>query len=78
MYTHENKDKLLNNGQFDFIVDAIDDIQKKTDLIIWCYKTNIWLMGVGEKFDNTHIHFKDIGSVFKDVHTSKLWSILKR
>ncbi|HHW03470.1 MAG TPA: tRNA threonylcarbamoyladenosine dehydratase [Thermoanaerobacterales bacterium] len=61
-YSEENADKILA-GDIDYVVDAIDTIKSKVDLIIKCKKLNIPIissMGAGNKLDPTLFRVADI------------------
>lgn len=58
----ENCEKLLD-GNYDYVVDAIDMVKSKLSLIKECNKRNIKLissMGMGNKLDPTKIEISDI------------------
>lgn len=61
-FTKENKNKLLS-GKPDFVIDCIDDISTKVELIRYCYEHKIQLIssgGAGMKADPTKLQFRDI------------------
>lgn len=45
--TLENPEALLGNMDFDYVIDAIDDMFAKTALIAWCHAKGISLVSVG-------------------------------
>lgn len=63
----EDIPRLLDSGQFDFIVDAIDTLTPKCDLIRHALQRKIKIissMGAGAKTDITQIRFADIGNTY--------------
>jgi tRNA threonylcarbamoyladenosine dehydratase len=61
-YTAENSDELLD-GDYDYVVDAIDMVSSKIHLIESCVKKNLTIissMGMGNKLDPTKIVVTDI------------------
>jgi len=66
---------------WDFIVDAIDDIPTKTALLAECYRRNIRVvtcMGAGGKSDPTRLHIGDLNSASRDPLAAKLRYGLKK
>ena len=62
MYTEENKEKLLQDD-YDYVVDAIDMVSSKINLIESCNEMNIPIisaMGAGNKLDPTMLQIGDI------------------
>ncbi|SHJ69791.1 tRNA threonylcarbamoyladenosine dehydratase [Paramaledivibacter caminithermalis] len=62
LYTAQTAEKLLKNS-YDYVVDAIDMVSSKLDLIERCYKKNIPIMssmGAGNKLDPTRFEVDDI------------------
>ncbi|WZL74412.1 tRNA threonylcarbamoyladenosine dehydratase [Clostridiaceae bacterium 35-E11] len=62
LYTAETAEQLLSDD-YDYVVDAIDMISAKLDLIERCYKRNIPIissMGAGNKLDPTRFEVTDI------------------
>lgn len=62
LYTSETADKLLKSN-YDYVVDAIDMVTSKLDLIERCTKLNIPIissMGAGNKLDPTKLEVADI------------------
>lgn len=62
LYTPETADKLLSDS-YDYVVDAIDMVSSKLDLIERCYRRNIPIMssmGAGNKLDPTKFEVVDI------------------
>jgi tRNA A37 threonylcarbamoyladenosine dehydratase len=61
-YTEDNADKIIT-GDLDYVIDAIDTIKSKKDLIIRCKKMNIPVissMGAGNKLDPTLFKVADL------------------
>ncbi|RKD27351.1 tRNA A37 threonylcarbamoyladenosine dehydratase [Caminicella sporogenes DSM 14501] len=62
LYNAENANKLLDDS-YDYVVDAIDMVSSKLDLVEKCYKRNISIissMGAGNKLDPTKFEVADI------------------
>lgn len=60
--------QLLGAYEFDYVVDAIDTLSPKLELIKYCMDRNIPLvssMGTGAKFDVTRIRITDISKSFQ-------------
>ena len=60
--------QLLGAYEFDYVVDAIDTLSPKLELIKYCMDRNIPLvssMGAGAKFDVTRIRITDISKSFQ-------------
>ncbi len=67
-YLPENAETIMN-GTFDYIVDAIDTVTAKIDLIIRAREKNIPIissMGTGNKFDPTRLEITDISKTTVD------------
>lgn len=63
MRIHSDDLTLDDLGSPDYVVDAIDNIDTKLDLIKYCYDRNITLlssMGAGAKADPSRIQIADI------------------
>lgn len=59
----EDFERILNDNKFDYVVDAIDTLAPKVNLIKLCMQKNIPLvssMGAGAKFDPTKVEIRDI------------------
>lgn len=66
-YTPENRDELLRN--YTYVVDAIDTIDQKVDLVINCLQRNLPVvscMGTGNKLDPTQFRVTDISKTHTD------------
>ncbi|KAI9363192.1 ubiquitin-protein ligase molybdopterin-converting factor [Pilaira anomala] len=64
----DNVDELLS-GNPDYVVDAIDNINTKIDLIKYCYEKKLPVissMGAGAKADPSRIQIADISETFED------------
>lgn len=62
LYTSETAEQLLDDS-YDYVVDAIDMVSSKLDLIERCYKRNISIMssmGAGNKLDPTKFEVTDV------------------
>jgi len=62
LYNFTNAERLLNN-KYDYVIDAIDMITSKLDLIVRCKEKNIPIissMGAGNKLDPTKFVVEDI------------------
>ena len=79
MYTGDNErdgtmldppaDRNNNGREWDVIIDAIDDVPTKANLIAHCAKRNIRViscMGAGGKADPTRVHISDLRSASRD------------
>ena len=87
MYTGERNDLLDYDytddiaQNWDFVIDAIDDIPTKTSLLSECYKRKIRVvtcMGAGGKSDPTRLHMGDLNSASRDPLAAKLRNRLKQ
>ncbi|KAI7885992.1 hypothetical protein K492DRAFT_233726 [Lichtheimia hyalospora FSU 10163] len=68
LFNAETADTLLS-GSPDYVVDAIDNINTKLDLIKYCHDRNITLlssMGAGAKADPSRIQVADISETLED------------
>ena len=75
-YTKENKDKLISIS-YDYVVDAIDMVSSKIDLIKTCKEKNINIissMGAGNKLCPERFNISDI----KKTHTCPLAKVIRR
>jgi len=67
-YLPENAETIINDS-FDYIIDAIDTVTAKIDLIMRAREKNIPIicsMGTGNKFDPTRLEITDIGKTTVD------------
>ncbi|KAI9497522.1 hypothetical protein BDB00DRAFT_804929 [Zychaea mexicana] len=68
LFTKETADELLS-GSPDYIVDAIDNIDTKLDLIQYCYDRQLKViasMGAGAKADPSRVQIADISETLED------------
>jgi tRNA A37 threonylcarbamoyladenosine dehydratase len=74
------KEWVLNNdlSSYDFIVDAIDDIYPKVELIKKYYKTIITTSGSAKRIDPTKIEILSIWKTFNDPFIRKIRNLLKK
>jgi tRNA A37 threonylcarbamoyladenosine dehydratase len=81
MFTAEAAESLLE-GNPDYVLDAIDDINTKADLLLACHARNLRVMsalGAGAKADPTRILIGTITDPVKDPLAGKLrWTMRKR
>ena len=82
MYTgNASKDGDMLEGEWDLIIDCIDDIPTKANLLVHCVKNGVRViscMGAGGKSDFTRLHVSDLRSATRDPLASKLRTSLKR
>jgi tRNA A37 threonylcarbamoyladenosine dehydratase len=68
--SHATELLLMNDGQKpDFVVDCIDNVEAKVDLLAYCVQNGIPVissMGAGAKADPTRIHLADISETSED------------
>ncbi|KAJ1659696.1 hypothetical protein IWQ61_001282 [Dispira simplex] len=68
LFRGEDADELLG-GDFDYILDCIDNIDTKLELIEYCHQrglTVISSMGAGAKADPSRVQISDISETFED------------
>lgn len=61
--THDNLDEMIGRRNFDYVIDAIDDVRAKTALIAYCRLNGIRLItigGAGGQVDPTKIEIRDL------------------
>ena len=71
----------LDKANWDFIIDAIDDVPTKAKLLAHCIRNNIRVvscMGAGGKSDVTRIHISDLRTACQDPLATKLRQTLKK
>ena len=82
MYTADDNGKsLLDGGDWDLLIDAIDDVPTKAALLAHCVERNIRViscMGAGGKSDVTRLHISDLRTASRDPLASKLRQSLKK
>lgn len=67
-YTRDNSSKILNNN-YDYVIDAIDSVNDKINLIIECKKKGFNLisaMGAGNRLSIPNFKVTDISKTFND------------
>ena len=67
-YTEENSEKLLNQN-YDYVIDAIDSVNDKINLIVECKKKEIPIisaMGAGNRIGIPNFKITDISKTFND------------
>lgn len=65
----DNVEELLDDVNPDFVVDAIDSVAPKVELIAQCYRRNtkiISSMGAGGRIDPSQVKYADIADTFHD------------
>lgn len=68
LFSLESADRLLS-GSPDYVIDCIDNITTKVDLLAYCKKKDMKVfsaMGAGGKYDPTRIQISDISDTFED------------
>lgn len=81
MYTTETAADLLEDVEWDYVVDAIDDVPTKAALLRHCLQRNwrvISCMGAGGKSDVTRLHISDLRSASRDPLAAKLRQSMKQ
>lgn len=84
MYTAETGQRLLElpeGEQWDMIIDAIDDVPTKAQLVFDAWQLRVRClscMGAGGKADFTRLHVTDLASCSRDPLATKLRTILKK
>lgn len=81
MYTVDTGARILDDRKWSMVVDAIDDIPTKAQLIADCWKRKIRVvscMGAGGKSDVTRLHVSDLRGAAKDPLATKLRQYLKK
>ncbi|HLE11466.1 MAG: tRNA threonylcarbamoyladenosine dehydratase [Bdellovibrionales bacterium RIFOXYD12_FULL_39_22] len=77
----EEVDKLLDERHYDYVVDAIDTLTPKVQLITGCLKRGIKLissMGAGGKFDPSKIEVVDISKTYRCPLAQKVRKMLRQ
>lgn len=78
-YNASNRDEVLF-GQIDFVVDAIDNLSAKADLVATCLKRGIPVvssMGAAARIDPTAVRVSDLSETYKDPFAAALRKILR-
>ncbi|QPG73632.1 hypothetical protein FOA43_000944 [Brettanomyces nanus] len=69
VFKAEHADRLVARGHPDYVIDCIDNIETKVDLLGYCYKkgfTTISSMGASCKSDATQVNVSDISTTAED------------
>lgn len=80
LFSLEDADRLLA-GKPDWVIDCIDNIQTKVDLLKYCHDRGIKVfsaMGAGGKYDPTRVQISDISTTFEDPLARTVRQKLKR
>ncbi|MDR1367596.1 MAG: tRNA threonylcarbamoyladenosine dehydratase [Candidatus Accumulibacter sp.] len=78
--TPDNLDAFFGGG-FDFVIDAIDQLSVKADMIAWCKDHAVPIIttgGAGGRVDPARINVADLAGTFQDPLLSKLRMLLRR
>ncbi|KAI3403749.2 hypothetical protein KGF56_003474 [Candida oxycetoniae] len=83
LWNLESADELILGNSFEptFVVDCIDNLDTKCDLLTFCYQKNIPVVssgGAATKSDPTRINLADISKTEEDPLTKKIRVILKK
>lgn len=68
MYTKESEEAILGDSP-DFVLDAIDNIDTKVDLLVACRRRGLRVLcsaGAGARADPTRLRFSDISELSTD------------
>jgi len=79
-YNADNRDEILS-GRIDYVVDAIDNLSAKADLLATCLKRNIPVissMGAAARMDPTAVRVADLADTYKDAFAAALRKILRK
>lgn len=79
-YSAENRDEVLK-GRVDYVVDAIDNLSAKADLISTCLQRKIPIvssMGAAARMDPTMVRVTDLSRTHNDAFASALRKILRQ
>lgn len=72
---------LLESEKFDFVMDCIDSLKPKEELIFWCKRLNIKVissMGAGGKLDPSKVMVRDLSKTYNCMLAQKLRKRLKK
>lgn len=87
MYTGDNNkdgnlvDHPVEGKKWDVVIDAIDDVPTKAQLVAYCVRNNIRViscMGAGGKSDMTRLHISDLRTASRDPLATKLRQTLRK
>jgi tRNA A37 threonylcarbamoyladenosine dehydratase len=76
----DNLEQMLDKD-FDYVVDAIDQVRTKAAMIAWCRSREIPLItagGAGGQLDPTRIEIADLSQTIQDPLLAKVRSLLRR
>jgi tRNA A37 threonylcarbamoyladenosine dehydratase len=79
--TPDNLDEMIGSRQYDYIVDAIDNVRAKTALIAYCRERGIRLItigGAGGQIDPTKIEIRDLSRTEQEPLLSKVRKRLRQ
>ncbi len=79
-FNKKTSEEILKDG-FDFVVDAIDNVQNKVLLISECYRRNIPIItsgAAGGRLDGTKVQVTDLAKATQDPLLSKVRSNLRK
>ena len=79
--TPENISGILDNGKFDYVIDAIDSIRDKCFLLAECHRRKIPVisaMGAGCRLDASAMQYSDISKTFNCRLAKNVRAILKK
>ncbi len=80
-YSKKNSSEILEAVKYDFVIDAIDSVNEKCELINACYKLKLPLVicgGAGGKSDPTKIKIADLSKTKNDLLLRHVRKKLKR
>jgi tRNA A37 threonylcarbamoyladenosine dehydratase len=79
-YSAETREEVLS-GKIDYVVDAIDNLTAKADLLAACLRKRIPVvssMGAAARMDPTMVQVADLSSTYKDAFASALRKLLRQ
>ncbi len=65
-FYNDNLQELCFDNKPDYVIDAIDTMRSKIDLLVYCYQNKISVitsMGAGNRFDPTQLYITDISQI---------------
>jgi tRNA A37 threonylcarbamoyladenosine dehydratase len=78
--TPENVAALID-GDFDYLIDATDQVRAKAAMIAWCARNNrplVTVGGAGGKIDPTRIRIDDLSRTVQDPLLAKIRALLRK
>jgi tRNA A37 threonylcarbamoyladenosine dehydratase len=72
---------VLIDGDFDYLIDAIDQVRAKAAMIAWCARNDrplVTVGGAGGKIDPTRIGIDDLSRTVQDPLLAKVRSLLRK